>query len=488
MSPFARVKAKHVALAFALIVVIVLGALATHGLVGVVARIPAPAAGEPAPRLVAIAQNGGDVRRAGRSFVRKTGKILEVHLAGTPAEIGAAQSVLLHDEMVGTEKVVWELLDDKVPSRLARALLLDIGQFAYRNVASGMSEDRRREIAAGAAAFRPDPFESRFDTFQRFVYLNALYDISLAYERSPLLGCTTFTFSGSGAAASPILARAFDFDVHDVFDESKAVFFVAGDGKIPFASVAWPGLVGVVSGMNREGVAAVVHGARAGPTRTTGEPVVHELRRVLESARTTEEAVRALGETEPLVSHIVVVSDAAGRAASVERIPGSPPFVRPLGERDVVTNHLEGPSQSDPKNLRVRETSSTLPRRARGDELVRAPGPPVDAARALSLLRDRSGAGGVPLALGDRRAVDALIATHAVIMETAARRLWVSESPHMLGRFLAFDLQAAFADDGASPPAPPAVLPADPILADGTYEAWQTRGPPSASPEPPQAR
>src|ERR1051325_5297099 len=206
--------------------------LATHVGIRRVSRIDPPRVALPA---LEVSRTTG-VARAGKSFVRRAGKILEVHLSGSPEEIGAAHARLLHDDMVETEQVVWRLLDGKVPNRFARLLLLDTGQFAYRRVAEFMPEARRAELAASARAFTPDPFESRFPTFQRFVYLTALYDISLAYERSPLLGCTTFTFSGGAAAGSPLLARAFDFDVDDVFDERKAVFLVTEDGKIPFAS------------------------------------------------------------------------------------------------------------------------------------------------------------------------------------------------------------------------------------------------------------
>ena len=449
--------------------------VATALLVGlpVVAHYGIRAVSHVAPPRVALpplsVAKASDVTRAGRSFVRRAGKILEVHLFGSAAEIGEAHSLLLHDRMVDTERVVWRLLDEKVPSRTARLLLLDAGQFAYRRVAASLEASRRSEIAAAAGAFVPDPFEDRFPTFQRFVYLAALYDISLAYERSPLLGCTTFTFSGPAAAGSPILARAFDFDVDDIFDEQKAVFFVTEDGRIPFASVAWAGLVGVVSGMNREGVAAVVHGARGGPTRTSGEPVVHELRRILSTAHTTDEAIVELGKTDCLVSHIVILSDAAGRAVAVERVPGARPFVRELGDKSAVTNHLEGPFAQDPKNLRVRQISSSLARRTRGDELVRALDHPATTEDAVRLLRDRRGAGNVELPSGDRRAIDALIATHAVVMETRVRRLWVSEAPHSLGRFVAFDLDAAFAD-GLDANAPPhAEIAPDPMLTTGQY-------------------
>lgn len=445
--------------------------VAAHFGIGRASRVTAPAVALPD---LTVTRSAG-VARAGRSFVRHVGKILEVSLRGSPEEIGKAHALLLYDEMVETERVVWRLLDDKVPNHLARLVLLDTGQFAYRHVAEWMPEPRRIELAASAASFTPDPFGDRFSTFQRFVYLTALYDISLAYERSPLVGCTTFTFSGAAAEASPLLARAFDFDVDDVFDERKAVFLVSEDGAIPFASVAWPGLVGVVSGLNRAGVGAVVHGARAGPTRTTGEPVVHELRRVLSTARTTSEAIVALGTTEPLVSHIVILSDAQGHAVAVERVPGARPFVRELGQRSAVTNHLEGPFSNDPKNLRVREISSTLARRARGDELVRGVTHPATAVDAVGLLRDRMGSGNQALPLGDRRAIDALIATHAVVMETATHRLWVSESPHSLGRFVAFDLDKLFAQTADDPPLPYEEIPQDPLLDTDDYKRLPPR-------------
>jgi hypothetical protein len=42
--------------------------------------------------------------------------------------------------------------------------------------------------------------------------------------------------------------------------------------------------------------------------------------------------------------------------------------------------------------------------------------------------------------LGDRRAIDAFIAIHGVVMDTTARVIWVSEGPHLRGRFVRFDV------------------------------------------------
>jgi hypothetical protein len=269
------------------------------------------------------------------------------------------------------------------------------------------------------------------------------------------------------------LARAFDFEVDPIFDSQKAVFLVREAGKIPFASVAWPGLVGVVSGINAAGLALVVHGGRAGPVKTVGEPVVHALRRVLSTARTTQQAISALARGEPMVSHIVVVLDARGSGVAVERVPDSADYVRRLETRAAVTNHLLGPHADDPNNQRVERDTSTLHRFQRGEQLLEHLPAPPDAKAAVALLRDRRKIGGGHLKLGDRRAIDALIATHGVVFNTRERELWVSEAPHLLGRFVRFDLRELFGPSyqpGA--PRPLVTIDADPLLKEQAYRAF----------------
>jgi hypothetical protein len=344
-----------------------------------------------------------------------------------------------------------------------------------------MSEPRLREIASQARAFSPDPFAEHFPTYQRFIYLNSLYDIALGFEHSPLLGCTSFAATGAATAGGhTILARNFDFEAGSVYDESKVVFLVHEKDAIPFASVAWPGLVGVLSGMNAEGLAVVVHGGRARESRAAGEPVVHTTRALLARAATVDDAVAMLEERDPMVSHILLLADATGAAAAVERAPGEKPHVRRmLGDRLPLTNHFEGPLAEDPKNLRVEDATSTLPRRARLDELLGSRAAPIDAAAAVEILRDKQGAGGQALPLGHRSALDAVIATHAVVMDTTDRVLWVSEGPHLMGRFVRFDLRALL--DPAYVPEPATEvesLPADPALTNGAYERWLEAGSP----------
>ncbi len=456
---------------------LVLTFVAFHVAVGRASRLVPPAVTLPQSQVTTSADG---LRRFGDAYARRVGNILQVGLVGAPETIGYSHARLLYPEMVENEGVLLGRFKDQVPLRAARSFLLDLAQLRYRHVDQEMSVQRLREIAAGAQGFQPDPYAELFPTFQRFVYLNALYDISLSFEGSPLIGCTTFTFDGAATGdGSGLLARAFDFEVDDIFDRHKAVFLVRETGKIPFASVAWPGLVGVVSGMNLEGVAVVVHGGRAREPQAVGEPVVHALRRVLSEAHTTEDAARLLAERAPMVSHIVIVTDANGHSAAIERAPGVQDSVRFLPARAATTNHFESALKDDPKNLRVRAKTSTLPRRARADRLLADL--PADVAVtpliAANLLRDRNAADGSPLPLGDRRAINALIATHGVIMQTGARVLWVSESPHLLGHFRAFDLKRLLAKDydPATDVTVGEALPEDVLLSSGDYASWKAK-------------
>ena len=348
------------------------------------------------------------------SWKRSRAGVTEVFLQGSPEAIGAANARLLGPAMVAEETDLWASYAHYVPWWLARVGIEDFTRVRFRHLDRGIPEPRRRELAAEALAFQPDPFESRMPTYQRMTFLHALYDAALPLEHSPLIGCTTFALGPEATTdGHALIARAFDFEAEPAFDRDKVVFLVREDGAIPFASVAWPGFVGVVTGMNADGVVAVVHGGRAREPATHGIPVAFSLREVLSKAADTDEAIRILAGQEVLVSHIVFVGDARGHFAAIERAPGEPAYVRETRTASLaLTNHFEGPLASDPRNVRVRASTTTLARRARVDELLARVAPrSATPLTALGILRDHACPGDSGCALGDRRAIDALIAT-----------------------------------------------------------------------------
>jgi hypothetical protein len=203
------------------------------------------------------------------------------------------------------------------------------------------------------------------------------------------------------------------------------------------------------------------------------------MRELLGGARTTDEAVALLARKEPMVSHIVMLIDASGSVAIAERAPGAPLYVRRGRGKVPLTNHFEGPLEADPANKIVETVTSTRPRRLRLDELLANLPPGASVQDVVGVLRDRRGVGGEPLPLGHRRSLDALIATHGVVMDATARALWVSEGPHLVGRFLRFDLARLLSpafepEEGEEVVA----IAEDAILKDGTYNTWLRAGAP----------
>ena len=381
------------------------------------------------------------------SWFRDRGGILQVQLSGTPDAIGRSHALLLRASMRENEEALWSVFREMIPAAPLRDLVLDFARLRFSGLDRRLGYARRLEIAAAADAFQPDPFAHELPTYQRFLFLNALYDVSLSFEGSPVVGCSSVVFSGARTRdGHTLLGRNFDFETHPVFDRGKAVLLFAENGKIPVLSVAWPGLAGVVSGLNAEGVAAVVHGGRASSPSSAGEPVLITIREALANASNVDDAVAWIRTRAPMVSHIVLLADASGAMVAVERAPGRPVHLRRGSEAIALTNHFEGPLADDPANLRVLANTSTRARRARLDELIEARQHGVTPADVRAVLRDRRAPGGEALPIGDRRAIDADIATHGVVMDLNARKIWVSQGPHLRGAFVLFDLRRWLAD------------------------------------------
>lgn len=415
------------------------------------------------------------LRYFGSSYVSESDGLIEARLEGNAAQIGWASGKLLKSEIFETEGRLFKQFEHYVPKAWARTFLLEWARIRYSHLDRNLDSNSRQELANLAQTLQPDPFAYFMPAYQRLVYLSGLYDISLSFERAPLVGCTTFLVRGnSSEQGHSWLARNFDFDVDDIFDQRKIVYYLFEQGAIPFASVAWPGLPGVVSGMNAEGVALVVHGGRAGSFDVAGEPVLQTMRFVMGHAYSASDALEILRQRKPMVSHIVIVTDPRAQSLVIERIPGRSPYVYRVAERAVVTNHFVGPAAEDPNNVRIRDETSTLYRMQRGQQILARLRRPIAAFDLVSMLRERRGINDIELPLADHRAIGALIAAHGVVFDTTARKMWVSTPPHLLGRFVEFDLTKLLAKS----PDPAATVPhnsflaADPLYLSGQYEAW----------------
>ena len=157
-----------------------------------------------------------------------------------------------------------------------------------------------------------------------------------------LSGCSTVAVS---AQASPDgvgrFGRNLDFWSLNVADKYTTLFVVHGDGgRYAYASVGWPGMIGVLSGMNEHGLCLANMEVPRAMRPPTAMPYPLLYRTVLERCRTVGEAVRLLETTPRQTANNLMLMDAAGDRAVAEITPEGVHVRRAVGAAALIsTNH-----------------------------------------------------------------------------------------------------------------------------------------------------
>lgn len=127
-----------------------------------------------------------------------------------------------------------------------------------------------------------------------------LADDSLAVANTLLelrrMGCSSIIVEPArSATGGPLLGRNFDFPTLGELHKYSILLIYRPDGQHAFASIGFPGLVGVFSGMNDAGLAVATLDVEASADGSrkfdpTGTPLAFVFRRVLEECTTVDEA------------------------------------------------------------------------------------------------------------------------------------------------------------------------------------------------------
>jgi hypothetical protein len=401
----------------------------------------------------------------GESWMGRERNLWELHLTGRPYAMGYAQARLGSRLLLEQEDYMFDEMARYVPSKIALFLIRAGVRLRYRHIPDFVPRARQEEMA-GLARGLVDAHSDFLPAYHRVVFYHALHDITQGLERSPLLGCSAFAASGAATANGHlIIGRNFDFEGPEIFDREKAVLFFRPDGKLPFASVAWTGMSGVVTGINAEGIYVSINAARTDDKGQDGMPVELLMRQILEEARSIDQVVALVKATPVMVPDFYLVGDGkTGESAVIERSPHRIEVRRSgaRGDATVLTNHALTPAfAGDAENDRLKRYLTSGARLRRLDELVKRWHGQIDPKKALEILRDKKGVGGEPLGLGNRNTLDAVIATHSVVVDATNLILWVGEGPHLIGKYRGFDLRRELL--GEERPTPPD-LPEDALL------------------------
>jgi tetratricopeptide (TPR) repeat protein len=356
-----------------------------------------------------------------------------------------------------------------IPWVSARWLLAKVVLIRNRHLDRNIPAEVLAEMQ-GLAEGTADLYPQYGQHYARLLNYLAAHDLSHAFMDDKFLaGCTAFGATTRATGAGQVLlARNFDFEAGAAFDAEKVVIRLQPGSGHAFLSVAWPGMFGVVSGVNDAGVGVVLLAGHSVDQPGVGTPVSVVARQVLEQAGTLDQAVGIIRAAQVFVSETFLVGSGAENAfVAVEKTPQHC-GVRGRGE-DVVlaANHfMTVELKNDPKNQKYLLAGTSVSRWQRLNELVQGAWGHLDVARCVALLRDRRAPRGGSQGLGNRQAINALIAAHSVVMDLKNKIIWVSAAPHQLGAFVPFAL------DKFAQPLKAAVIPADEILTNGQYEKY----------------
>ncbi len=401
----------------------------------------------PDPPAYTLTEDQPGDRRFGPHRLLHSQGIYTAWLKGSAFERGYAAGALSADLDSRLEQQLLDSFVRAVPNALARFGILR----GVLLVAGGLDRyflPEQREEIAGYVAATGEHHDWLAPTYSRKVYYHAVHDIGQALVDAPVVHACTGFMAGPPATADGhwLLARNFDFDGGSLFDQDKLVAFVTPDQGIPFVAVSFASFSGVLTGVNRDGLALALQAGASDAPIAPGMPMSLIAREVLQHASSLDEAEAILRERRGFVSENVLVVDGdAGEAAVFEVSPdrvGRLPVQGSLG----VSNHFRTAGYADDAtNLQRQAESTTVPRLQRMEELLARHDGRLSERVAVEILRDRLGVGDRPLPRGHRHALDADIATHSVVIDASSRQLWVSRYPNTAGGYLAYDLDLGLA-------------------------------------------
>lgn len=421
-----------------------------------------------APEPSTLAETG----RARSQFIpRSEAKIHQLVVEGSAYERGELAGRHTSHLLLLQEQSLNGKLNEIIPSTFLRRAMQVLAMRWFWG-ADAYFESWAKEEMFGVGKWAPPEFDHLADGYTRQAAYHGLHEVGQMMVDQGLedMGCTVVAYPEGGGW---VIGRNFDFEGGLVFDTEKIMKWVFPTDGHAFVSVIWAGMVGVVTGVNDRGVYVSLNAAGSDDFKRHGTPSTLVITKALQNATTARDAVEIIKRESMFITDIFVVADR--RSDILYRVEKSPGKVEVLEHREpvAIANHLVAPVWNEDSVNQYRKSDlTTLYRADRGQYLLnRLKSEAREGGlnhEILSILRDKGEHGGKRLHLGNRRAIDGLVATHAVIYNTRENLLYVSEGPALTRPLHGFDLEASFA---ARAPVRKGELPADPNVTPEQYFA-----------------
>lgn len=372
----------------------------------------------------------------------------EARLVGDAVGRGAAYGRMSRDLLKFQEDVFVRQIHEMISSERWVKFLHKLIFIFNRRMASHIPVEYREEIYAVSLSCT-DVYDDYGTPYGRQLNYHAAHDIGHVMQEYMLVGCSSFALWGDESATGGlVVGRNFDFYVGDNFAKNKVILSVAPADGYRFVSVTWPGMMGVVSGMNEHGLTVTINAAKGAIPTSSAMPISLLTRHILQYATNIDEAYSIAGQFKTFVSEAILIASAKdGCAAVIEKTPEKTALFRQKTNRLVCTNHYQSEVfGSDKYNIENIATSDSPYRFARLNNLIDEL-TPIDSMDAVCILRNRYGADNQDIGLTNEKSINQFIAHHSVVFYPNELKIWVSTSPWQLGEYVCYDLNHIFYND-----------------------------------------
>ena len=376
-------------------------------------------------------------------------QLWELYIKGNPLQLGYNNGALTQGLMQKQEEIFFFKVEGFVPSKFKQKLLNGFLKWYNRKMYLNVREDYQTELF-GLSQYSSDKYNFIAPKYLRSLYLHGAHDIGHAMQDLAMVGCSSLAVWNENTVDGDLLiGRNFDFYVGDDFAKNKLVEFVEPDVGIPYMSVSWPGMIGVVSGMNKEGITVTINAGKSKIPMTAKTPISLVTREILQFAKNIDEAIAIAKKRKVFVSESILVASANDKKAVIIEVSPDNFGVYKVenSSKLVCTNHFQSDAfKDDERNQKQILESHSEYRYEKLQELLQE-NPKLTPEKMAKILRDKSGLKGEKIGYGNEKALNQLLAHHAIIFSPEKRLVWVSSNPYQLGEFVCYDLNKIFSDE-----------------------------------------
>lgn len=386
----------------------------------------------------------------GNNWLRKNEfGLFEMFTTGAPYERGYVNGKLSQELLVYQEEVFTQQIKEMVPSASYLKFLKYVIGFMNRDLPEHVSDEYKQEIY-GISQSADTQFNWIGTNYSRQLNYHAAHDIGHALQNLMLVGCTSFSAWDSKTADGALLVgRNFDFYMGDDFAKNKIVSFVQPDKGHKFAFVTWGGFIGVVSGINDQGLTVTINAARSAIPTGAATPVSLVAREILQYAGNIAEAIAIARSRTMFVSESFLIASARDhKSIIIEKTPDTLAVYDAASDYITCANHYQSQLLSAQTLNKEQMVQSASVYRFNHTKALIQEQLPLTPQKIAGILRNTTGINERNIGLGNEKSINQLLAHHAIIFMPDSLRMWVSTHPWQSGTFVCYDLNKVFGTKG----------------------------------------